>query len=257
MERGIRGLYMTDPKHIPDAIWEEYGSAGLPPQEILSISKGRGFLPKMAAILSQLLGYLLLAAGIGICSGFLVSGWRPSASPWHLGFYCLSAAAVGAASALLFAPRHRLPGLAAGLLAGGGSLASLAGVLTQYPSLPFALVPVTAATGTVVGVAVFHFLKFVQDWFVRCRKTAERIRSGFCPELSRPAEEMPIAVIYSPPPEVPDPRVGALEEHLLYLCRQDKQVFHRLIDHARTKNPRLKRVELLRLAIQNWERDNR
>lgn len=64
-----------------------------------------------------------------------------------------------------------------------------------------------------------------------------------------------IAVIYTPAPDVPDPLTLELEERLLHLCKQDRRVFERLMSYERSRNPGCHRAELLRLAIEHFERD--
>jgi hypothetical protein len=64
-----------------------------------------------------------------------------------------------------------------------------------------------------------------------------------------------IAVIHTPAPDPPDPETLLLEERLLELCQQDRQLFARLLHFEQTRTPGERRVELLRLAIEHFERD--
>lgn len=48
-----------------------------------------------------------------------------------------------------------------------------------------------------------------------------------------------------------------LEETLLNLCNGDRQVFNRLLQHERARQPHLSRSEWLQSAIQRYEQDNR
>jgi hypothetical protein len=41
------------------------------------------------------------------------------------------------------------------------------------------------------------------------------------------------------------------------LCKEDRQLFDRLLDYERTRHPHARRAELLQLAIAHFEHDNR
>jgi hypothetical protein len=48
-----------------------------------------------------------------------------------------------------------------------------------------------------------------------------------------------------------------LEEELLALCRGNRQLLNRLVDHQRRRHPHLSRLDLLGLAIDRYKADNR
>jgi len=73
----------------------------------------------------------------------------------------------------------------------------------------------------------------------------------------RPPQPPPLLVLHGPPPEPAGRHGGPLEDRLLELCRQDRAVFQRLLDHERSRHPCLPRADLLRLAIRHFERDHR
>jgi hypothetical protein len=64
-------------------------------------------------------------------------------------------------------------------------------------------------------------------------------------------------ILYEPPPERSGPRAARLEKKLLELCKQDGRLRDRLLGHERSLRPHLPREELLRLAIEHLEKDNR
>src|SRR5262249_5472537 len=70
-------------------------------------------------------------------------------------------------------------------------------------------------------------------------------------------KDVPLCIIYDPPAEDDFTPTGPLEERLLYLCRQDRKLFGRLIEHERDRRPHLSRAEHVRLAIEHLKADNR
>jgi hypothetical protein len=66
-----------------------------------------------------------------------------------------------------------------------------------------------------------------------------------------------MAICYEPPSAVPDPEAAQLEETLLGLCKENKLLLQRLLSYERSRQPHLSRTELLRVAIERFQRDNR
>jgi hypothetical protein len=97
-----------------------------------------------------------------------------------------------------------------------------------------------------------------------CALAAAGVTAGvllLAPQPARRARprppQPPLLVLHGPPPEPAERHPGPLEDRLLELCRQDRAVFQRLLDHERSRHPCLPRADLLRLAIRHFERDHR
>ncbi len=93
------------------------------------------------------------------------------------------------------------------------------------------------------------------------RKEPERssIATAVAPGSSSGATARPCPIVYEIPESAAadDPQTRSLEERLFGLCRGDRQLFHRLLDYERQRQPDCSRTELLRLAIAHYESDHR
>lgn len=80
------------------------------------------------------------------------------------------------------------------------------------------------------------------------------------PAPGRPANpRSPLRVVYEPAPPDPEPadeEERELEEELLRLCRQERAVFNRLLDHEWRRHPGSRKAAL-RLAVEHYRRDHR
>jgi hypothetical protein len=124
------------------------------------------------------------------------------------------------------------------LVAGGGAVGLLAGLILAHPVLG-------AAGGAAVGLCGAGYVTVIR------RRDEDR------KQPIRAAPTAPLEVVYTPMSlaEPDDPRLRELEEVLLGLCREDRALFDRLINHERTRYPHCSRAELVRLAIDHFRRD--
>src|SRR5262249_12426645 len=158
------------------------------------------------------------------CDFLMVSGWAGPGPGWRLIACGMLAAVAGGVAGCFLAPRSPLAGL-------------LAGARNQ------ALLGVVAFAGLIPGAGVYQVLRAVLP-----RTRGARAARAAPP--SRPSGR-PFAVFDDLPPEPPDPRAAALEERLLHLCKQDRRLFDRLLHYEQAQHPEMRRVELLRLAIEH------
>jgi hypothetical protein len=124
------------------------------------------------------------------------------------------------------------------LVGGGGAVGLLAGLLLDNPVLG-------AAGGATLGLCSAGYVAVIR------RRDENR------EQPARAASTAPLEVVYTPLTfeEPDDPRLRELEEVLLDLCREDRALFDRLIDHERARYPHCSRAELVRLAIDHFHRD--
>jgi hypothetical protein len=194
----------------------------------------------------QIAGCLVLVAIAGCCGFLLVFRWDTAGFGWPAIAYGVIAVFGGATAGSLLASRDPLSGLLAGACSGVGSVCAAVWASARLASPDSALIGAVALAGVVPGIGVYHPLCWLHGWATWA--TSDR--------RPRPSD-VPMAVIYDLPPEPPDPRAAHLEERLLHLCKQDRRLFERLLHYERTQYPGRRRVELLRLAIEHFEQDNR
>jgi hypothetical protein len=197
-----------------------------------------------------------------------VLGWCSPAGPiaglaWSPVVYCAVVAAGAAIGGLLLEPRRWRVGLVSGALAGAGGLGALAWALERWPATHAALACVLGLAGLAPGVGLHYLLKYVQirvtigwrqDQSARSVAYEPLMSLGLGTDVTPLASGSTMHIFYDPPP---DPQDAALEERLLFLCKQNRRLLQRLVDYERRCQPHLRRGDLLRLAIEHFERDNR
>jgi hypothetical protein len=109
----------------------------------------------------------------------------------------------------------------------------------QHHRRPFILI-LTAVLGVFPGIVAYLLIRFP-----RSTKGRNSAQTG-----------PPVAIIYSPLPPSPDAAVLELEARLLHLCKQDRLLFDRLVKYEQDHHPTASRQELLRQAIDHFDRDN-
>jgi hypothetical protein len=231
-------------RDVLDTFWTELGASQPGPGNAPPSND-----PPAAPTARQVVGCLVLVATVGYCGFLLVFRWNSAGPGWPVIAYGVVAAFGGAAAGFLLASRYPLPGLLAGVCSGAGSVCAAAWASGRLASPDPALVGIVALAGLVPGVSAYYPLRWLQG---RTSRTPEAP-----PDRTPRPSGLPLVVIYDPPPEPPDPQAAPLEERLLYLCKQDQRLFDRLLHYERTQHPGRRRVELLRLAIEHFERDNR
>jgi hypothetical protein len=251
----VTGTDMNSPRtpeerDILDAVWAEFGAfqPGPGPTPVPGNTAPSNDSPT-ATTARQLAGCLVLVATVGCCDFLLVSHGSAAASAWPLIAYAVAAALGGAAAGFLLASRYPLPGLLAGVCSGAGSVCAAAWASGRLASPDPVIVGIVALAGLVPGGGAYYPLRWLQ-------RSVSRTLAASPDGTARPAGP-PFAVIYDPPAEPPDPRAALLEERLLHLCKQDRRLFDRLLHYERTQHQGRRRVELLRLAIEHFVRDNR
>ncbi len=164
------------------------------------------------------------------------------------------------------AAARRAGGLLAGAFFGVVALGAPAWVLGHSSPVNPGLACGVGLAGGALGVGAYQLLKSLRGRgtfgrrsspVTRARAEVQGASSWFFPELALPAAAPAMSIHYQPPPEAADPRATELEERLLFLCRQDGQLLRRLLDYERSRQPHARRLDLLRLAIEHLERDNR
>jgi hypothetical protein len=236
-------------RDILDAVWAEYGAShpGPEPAAVPGNPTPSNDSPA-APTARQLAGCFVLVATVGCCNFLLVSRWSAARPGWPAIGYGFVAALGGAAAGFLLTARYPLPGLLAGLCSGAGSVCAAAWALGRLTSPDPAIVGMVALAGLVPGFGIYYPLRWLLG----------RAPRGPAPPARPPhPASPPFAVFYDPPPERPDPQTAPLEERLMHLCKQDRRLFEHLLDDERTQNPGRRRVELLRLAIEHFQRDNK
>jgi hypothetical protein len=153
-------------------------------------------------------------------------------------------------AALSLTTRLTLAGLALVLTAAGGGCVWLLGDDLLGPNGKVIAIGITGMVGGMASGALLAGRYSLAGLKGRGRSTSRPL-----PEPTRQGSQPPMAVIHSPPPPLLDPQTLQLEEHLLHLCKEDRRLFERLLHYERTRNPGERRAELLRLAIEHFERD--
>jgi hypothetical protein len=206
--------------------------------------------------LSRVAGCLVLVVAVGCSSVLAGSGWGPSDSASLFAVLACLAAVGGALGGTLLAPRHRLPGLLGGAVAGAGGACLVACPLGRSLSGNPLLGSVVGLAGLVPGAGAYCAGKFLQRLVVAGPGQDRPGEAAAPPAIA--SENGPRRVIYEMPvPAAVDRDTEPLEEELLALCRGQRRLFDRLLDYERRRHPYLSRAELLRLAVEHYENDNR
>jgi hypothetical protein len=248
-------LHASDDWHIPDELWAALGP--LPQRPGNAPASGPRPLPAERVApetLSRLVGCLVLVLAVGSCSFLMGSGWGPSDSASSLAVLVPLVAVCGALGGTLLAPGHRLSGWIGGAVAGSAcAVACLLG--RSLSGNPF-LGGVVGLAGLVPGAGVYWVGRSLQRLAVA--GPGQDRSAGVPAPQAPPPESGPRRVIYEMPvPEAVDLEAEPLAEALLALCRGQRRLFDRLLDYERGRHPYLSRAELLRLAIEHYENDNR
>jgi hypothetical protein len=154
-----------------------------------------------------------------------------------------------------------LGGAITGIL-GLGTMTWVLGRSTAEPVITW----VAALAGAAVGVGTYQLLKSLQDrgtvgWRGNQaargnpspRGTGADLSAGRAPPIASP----PMVICSEPLSQATDLEAAQLEERLLMLCKEDRQLLQRLLDHERSRQPHLRGADLLRVVIEHFERDNR
>jgi len=111
----------------------------------------------------QKVGLTLFGLAIVFCSMEMVPGWGVLHLGWPPETYYAIMATVGALAGVLSAAQHRLAGLLGGLVAGPGSLGTIAFVLERTTSTHTLILVIVGALGAVPGLVLYRIVASVQD----------------------------------------------------------------------------------------------
>ena len=162
-------------------------------------------------------------------------------------------------------PPSRRRGMWLGLILNAGALALLGWQLTHASRVDS--LPLIAALAVLVGFWAVQGVRFFRARAARAPATIPRLYEVVIPRAVTAAEP-PREIIYEVPVAEPTPSqaravdtsarlqgFATLQEKLLYLCKQDRDLFDRLLRHERDRHPGAPWPELVRLAIEHYEAD--
>ncbi len=247
--------HTSEDQPIPDQMWAKMGADSPTLGDVSLGSDKHSRFFDSEELPWQFLGFGVLVLTIVLCWALLVFTWDGHTSKWSPEFLCIMGAIAGGLGGGLMAPRNRFPGVLGGVLSGTASPSAMYWVLVFSLWPNYGLVAAVGFLGLLPGLGLYLFIRALQQGvlFGGSKKKVKQDQ-GFHPELLTD-DENTMAILYDQPSEENDPAVKELMNRLLVLCRQDKEVAQRLIDHEQERFPNGRLAEHVRLAIDRLQSD--
>ncbi len=255
-----------DDQDIRDAVWVEFG-ASHPGHARAPLGGNAAPATDSPAVrvARQVVGCLVLVAVVGCCDFLVVARWDIRGPSWRVIVYAVVAALGGAVTGFLLTYRYPLPGLLAGACSGAGSVSAAAWASDRLGSPDPAIAGVVALAGLIPGVGAYYVVRRLADRMRPAKGGSESVAAPgqvlgppTAPAAPRPCPaDATLAAVFASPPKLRDPQEAQLDDRLLHLCKENRHLFDRLLHHEWARHPELRRVDLLRLAVEHFEKDNR
>ncbi len=241
---------------ISDQVWAEMGADSPTLGNVSPDPNKRSRFFDPDELPWQFLGFGLLVLTVISCGALLLLSWNGQSSGWSPEFLCTVGAIAGALGGYLLAPKARFPGFLSGMLAGTSAPSAMYWVLASSLWPNYAMIAGVGLLALLPGLVLYFVIRWLQRGGFLGRTKKSNPNQHFYPELLTD-DETTMAIIYAPPSEKDDPQVKELMERLLALCKQDKEVAQRLIEHEQERFPNGRLIEHVRLAIDRLQSDIR